>query len=384
MRPRAKKKAAPAEPKKKAAPPKATDDPAAFARDLAASNVRARGGWEIDGTVRVLPTRFPGLNRASVSGSPDLVGGVLMGSTAILHGPESGGKTALATGIMSSVQAAGGVAMLFEAPGEAFDMRWATRLGLRRDRFVMLGRVDEDVEKTPPPIYYEQAILEIDSQIDRYVSARSRFPFVIVIDSLTKLVPEASETRLAKKGDARAASMGRDQAQYNSTWVKSLGPKVADHNILVLFIVHDHQEDADGHRRIKGGKGILYDATLVLDCAFAGRVFDRAADKDAHKPAAGKKHRVRVEKTKLGPQVIGNKTTCEFFISTGEGTAPLGFDRGRELVNEAMRRGLVGVEWKYDKELTLGSEFFLEGARCTLADVYDTPAVVAELERLLR
>jgi len=372
------------------------DPRVAFIAGIVDRNPRAQAGISLgDETTSIVPTILPGLNRAIVCGMPGQPGGWPLGTTSILTGPEGGGKTALAVALAISFQRAGGVCCYLDAEG-TLHHPFTRSLGLSPEGWVYFGK-RRKVEA--PPLYYEDAILEVDSWISRYVtSARAgekMGPLVIVVDSLAKLVPRGFAKKLASGGgDVRKGTLGMVQAGYNAGWCADLGPKIADHDIAVVFIQHEAEGEKDAFgratSRLKGGRGIRYDASAIVEVSFAGRIFDESKAGDGEgfdsRTVVGKKHRMRFRKTKIGPLAFGNDSSAEFFISTGKGLAPIGWDRPREILNEALRRGLVEVRggWKWGFSPTLGTSIKLGKRKpFKLKALYEKAELLAELEGML-
>jgi RecA/RadA recombinase len=352
---------------------------------------------------RVVPTILPGLNRAIVCGGEGQPPGYPLGTTGIIHGPAAGGKTALVLALAISFQRAGGYAGFVDAEN-TLHVPWAyNEPGGDPHRFLYLGRYpweerDKEARKKEIlPLYFEDAILEVDRWISGHVAGvkagKKPGPFLIAVDSLRKLTPKAFTKKLMKaKGDVRSTALGREQAAFNTGWCAELGPKICDHDIAVIFIQHEGEGEIDKWGRatvkLRGGAGITYDASMRFRMEFATATYDKAKDKDAQTPnvSVGKKHRGVVEKNKIGPQHFGIASTFEYFVSSGDGRCPVGWDRPRELLNEALRRGVVkGAEkWGYKTALTLGSRFGLGNKRYTLKQLYERPELLAKLEEVLR
>ena len=101
------------------------------------------------------------------------IGGVPKGRVIEIYGPESSGKTTLATHIIAEAQKKGGIAAFIDAE-HAFDKNYAKKLG-----------VDVDNLLISQPDNGEQALEIADNLI------RSGAIDVIVIDSVAALVPKA-------------------------------------------------------------------------------------------------------------------------------------------------------------------------------------------------
>ena len=354
------------------------------------ANARALGGDQITDQVRLVRTVFPGFNRAIVGGSTTRPGGFPLGATAIVSGPTTGGKSTLIAGLARSFQMANGIAHYIDAEF-ALDLAWFHQLGTPLDMYV--GK-RQDLVKKPPPMYYEDVVREVDRAIETYAEQKTNHPdfgpMLIVVDSLKKLIPKRVARKINREKDIRGAALGREQAGMNTEWVVSLGPKIADHEIAVIFIQHERDGERGGHE-IKGGHGIQLDATAILRCEFASRAYDLAKAKSDDgervvdtRPATSKRHRVTVLKTKVGAQTFGDDSKFCFYVGTGKGLCPVGWDRPRELLEEAAFRGLVGLEWKWGMPLTSGTRFKMGRQSRTLKQLYTQPGLVDELALMLR
>lgn len=381
-----------------------------FIERLAAGCARARAGVNLGGEhIRMVPHRMPGLNRTVSTGTGSPVGGWPLGTTSIVHGANASGKSALLAATAASFQDANGVVYYVDAEF-VLDLKWMWKLGVDPTRFALLGRHHEEVrnkvDAKMSDLYYEDVIQEVDRTIDEYRRARQSGvdigPMLIVVDSLAKLIPRSISKKIdSSKGDLKKATLGMVQAGYNTTWCADLGPKIADYNIAVIFIQHEAEGEKEQwsgktQSRIKGGRGILFDASVIAETSFSGRMYDsadsRAKGEEVARadPVSSKRLQVKIEKTKVGAQAYGKESTFEFFVSTGHGAAPLGFDRPRELLNEAARRGLFDLEeWTFKKKpaLTLGTRVNgfagVGGKIVTLGQMYERPELVTALEEVL-
>jgi len=386
-------------------------EPPSLISRMSGSISRMRTGADLAATrVRMVRSRFPGLNRAAVSGAHQLIGsaGWPMGTTAIVHGPNGSGKTSLLAELAIDFQIAGGE-VLFIEPEETTQLPWFWRLGVDPNKLGYIGRYPIDERPSDKQVmrdlYYEDVVEWIKEAIAIYrqdwIAGIKRGPLLIVIDSLTKLMPKSVQVQIAKSGgNLRKATLGMTQAAFNTILCADVGVKIADWDIAIVFVCHETEKVDSGHRsfgsagnttKVKGGSGIQYDAALRLQTSFAGRVFDlaKAKSKDGDddnkrddRTVVGKKHRVRFEKSKIGPQAYGDHSSFEYFVSTGTGKAALGFDRPREIVNEALRRGVLesttdGDGWS-KRDLTLGSRFELNGKSFILKSLYDEDGLPTE------
>jgi recombination protein RecA len=140
------------------------------------------------------------------------VGGVPKGRIIEIYGPESAGKTTVATQIIAEAQKQGGACCIIDAE-HAFDTSYAKQLG-----------VDVDNLFVSQPDYGEQA-LEI---LDRLLNTKS-FD-VIVVDSVAALTPKAE-----LEGEMGDSKMGL-HARLMSQALRKTTSIISKSNTVVIFI----------------------------------------------------------------------------------------------------------------------------------------------------
>jgi recombination protein RecA len=140
------------------------------------------------------------------------VKGVPRGRILEIYGPESSGKTTLATHIISEVQKVGGIAAFVDAE-HALDPDYARKIG-----------VDVDNLLISQPDTGEQALEILETLV------RSNAVDVVVIDSVAALVPKAEI-----EGDMGDSHMGL-QARLMSQALRKLTGIVSKTNTIVVFI----------------------------------------------------------------------------------------------------------------------------------------------------
>jgi recombination protein RecA len=316
---------------------------------------------------RAVPTIIRSFNRATA------VGGVPLSNVLLLHGPSGGGKTAFAMALIASFQRVGGLAALVDAEHAAETQVWFPRL-VDTSRCAYYGRAPE---KHLAPWTYEEIVGSCDRLIERFRDGKKEgrigpsVPLIVVVDSISKMVPASLLKRLKQKGgEGLSSGVGRLQAMLNTAWLAELGPKVGDEDILFVVIAHELEVAAPNawaqDYKVRGGGALVYDAMMACRVTYAGRVFDSAAEKAA---MVGKRHRVKVTKNKHGP----GWSEATFFVSTGLGIAEVGFDGVREIVQEAMLRGLVkGPAGDGGKRaLTLGTRLEYAGEKFPLRALFE-------------
>ena len=355
--------------KPKAPPPRPKPDKpdvGAFYTELAAKSSRARLASEVEG-FRSVPTIFPGFNRATT------VGGAPLSCVWLVSGPSMGGKTVYLCGLIRSFQLAGGVSVFVDAELSADTRRWMPRLGVDLSKLIYIGRTADGDKKRP--MTYEEVTNEVEKVLDLFqeMKAKGRIPpdtpLIIVVDSISKMVPEDLLKKIAGKegGKALRGGVGRVQALLNTAWLAALGPRVGDDNILFAVIAHE-MEDGDATKwtkgwKVRGGAALIYDSMMHVRVTFAGQTKDLSTDGAT---ATGKCHRIKIHKNKHGPAF----DEAYFYTASGEGICPMGFDRVREVLHEGILRGLVTGP-SSPREMTVGSSVTYDGKVYRLKKLYE-------------
>src|SRR5690606_31462383 len=140
------------------------------------------------------------------------IGGVPKGRVIEIYGPESSGKTTLATHIIAEAQKKGGIAAIVDAE-HAFDKYYAQKLGVDIKN-LLISQPDNG----------EQALEIADNLI------RSGAIDVIVIDSVAALVPRGEI-----EGEMGDSKMGL-QARLMSQALRKLTGTISKTNCCCIFI----------------------------------------------------------------------------------------------------------------------------------------------------
>lgn len=335
--------------------------------------------------VRAVPTRFVQLDHAT------RVGGWPTERFTLIHGPSNEGKTELALGLEDSFLSLDHFALHLDAE-RTTPITWFERLSSHADhpRFFALR-----------PESYEQAVADTRTFLNNVAEAREagevppETAAIVVADSLRKFVPKDLMKEILKT-DAEADDVkgGKDRgaqlkAKMNAAWMDELIPLLERANASFVAIAREMQDpDADvwakrfgNDYKVGGGSAIYYDASLVLRVEREGWV-SHGEGKD--RKTYGERRRITIKKTKIGGKT-DRVTRCWIHSSNGEFT-PFGFDRARDVLDLAVRFGVVtksGAWFTYEREDGEG-ERIAAGEHNAVKLLTETPDWLATIERDVR
>jgi recombination protein RecA len=272
------------------------------------------------------------------------IGGVPKGRVIEIYGPESSGKTTLATHIIAEAQKKGGIAAFIDAE-HAFDKYYAQKLG-----------VDVENLLISQPDNGEQALEIADNLI------RSGAIDVIVIDSVAALVPKAEI-----EGEMGDSKMGL-QARLMSQALRKLTGTIAKTNCCCIFINQLREKIGvmfGNPETTTGGNALKFYASVRLDI----RRISQIKDSDE---VSGNRARVKVVKNKVAPPF----RMAEFDIMFGEGISKAG-----EIID-------LGVEFNIIKKagswFSYGDTKLGQGRDAVRRLLLDNPDLMDELENNIR
>ncbi len=272
------------------------------------------------------------------------IGGVPKGRVIEIYGPESSGKTTLATHIIAEAQKAGGIAAFIDAE-HAFDKFYAKKLG-----------VDVDNLLISQPDNGEQALEIADNLI------RSGAIDVIVIDSVAALVPKAEIE--GEMGDSR---MGL-QARLMSQALRKLTGTISKTGCCCIFINQLREKIGvmfGNPETTTGGNALKFYASVRLDIRRTSQI------KDGDE-VSGNRVKVKIVKNKVAPPF----RLAEFDIMFGQGISKVG-----EIID-------LGVDFNIIKKagswFSYGDTKLGQGRDSVKQLLLDNPELSDELEKKIR
>jgi len=272
------------------------------------------------------------------------IGGLPRGRVVEIYGPESSGKTTLATHVIAEAQKKGGMCAFIDAE-HAFDSAYAKKLG-----------VDVDNLLISQPDYGEQA-LEI---ADRLILSGALD--VVVIDSVAALVPKSE-----LEGEMGDSKMGL-HARLMSQALRKLTGTISKTNTICIFINQMREKIGvmfGNPETTTGGNALKFYASVRLDIRRQTQI------KDGDE-AIGNHVKVKVVKNKVAPPF----RAAEFDIIFGEGISKNGeiIDMGTEL----------GVVQKSGSWYSYNSDKMGQGRDAVKQLLVDNPELAKEIETKIR
>ena len=272
------------------------------------------------------------------------VGGLPRGRVVEIYGPESSGKTTIATHVIAEAQKKGGICAIIDAE-HAFDSGYAQKLGVDIDNLLI-----------SQPDYGEQA-LEI---ADRLILSGA--VDVVVIDSVAALVPKGE-----LEGEMGDSKMGL-QARLMSQALRKLTATISKTNTICIFINQLREKIGvmfGNPETTTGGNALKFYCSVRLDIRRTSQL------KDGDE-AIGNRVKVKVVKNKVAPPF----RSAEFDIIFGEGISKIG-----EIIDMGVEMGIVqksGSWFSYDGN-KLG-----QGRDAVKGLLHDNPEVANEIEGKIR
>lgn len=272
------------------------------------------------------------------------VGGFPKGRIVEIYGPESSGKTTVATHCVAEAQKAGGVCAIIDAE-HAFDSSYASKLG-----------VDVDNLLISQPDNGEQA-LEI---ADRLILSGALD--LVVIDSVAALVPKGE-----LEGEMGDSKLGL-QARLMSQALRKLTATVGKTNTICIFINQLREKIGvmfGSPETTTGGNALKFYSSVRLDIRRSTQIKEGDT-------VVGNRTKVKVVKNKVAPPF----RIAEFDIIYGEGISKYG-----ELIDIGVDLDILqkSGSWYSYNGTKLG-----QGRSAIIALLKDNPEMAAEIEEKTR
>lgn len=272
------------------------------------------------------------------------VGGLPRGRITEIFGPESSGKTTLATHVVAEAQKMGGTCAFIDAE-HAFDPNYAEQLG-----------VDIDELLISQPDTGEQALNITDTLV------RSGALDVIAIDSVSALVPQAE-----LEGDMGDTHVGL-QARLMSQALRKLAGTINRTKTALIFINQIRMKIGvmfGNPETTSGGRALKFYSSVRLDIRRIGAVKDG-------KDVVGNRTRVKVKKNKVAPPF----KEAEFDIIYGEGISSLG-----ELIDLGTEHDILEKRGSW---YSYGDETIAQGREATKDWLEEHPEAQEEIRNEIR
>lgn len=269
------------------------------------------------------------------------VGGVPRGRVIEIYGPESSGKSTLATHIVANAQKSGGLAAYIDAE-HALDPKYASQIGVNLDE-LMISQPDSGEEA-----------LNIAEML-----ARSNAVDVIVIDSVAALVPKNE-----LEGEIGDTHMGL-QARMMSQALRKLTSTLAKSKTCAVFINQIREKIGvvfGNPETTTGGKALKFYSSVRLDIRRIGSI------KGAENRDIGNRVKVKVAKNKVAAPF----QIAEFDIMFGEGISHTG-----SIIDVGVEQKIIDKKgaWFSYKTTRLG-----QGREAVKEELKNNPALLKEIE----
>lgn len=273
------------------------------------------------------------------------IGGVPRGRVVEIYGPESSGKSTLATHIVANAQKRGGLAAYIDAE-HALDPGYAAKIGVNVDE-LLISQPDSGEEAL--------GIAE--------VLARSNAVDVVVIDSVAALVPKSE-----LEGDIGDIHVGL-QARLMSQALRKLAATLSKSQTCAVFINQIREKIGvmyGNPETTTGGRALKFYSSVRIDIRRIGGI--KGSDGSEQ---MGNRVRAKVVKNKMAPPF----RSAEFDIMFDEGISGAG-----SLLDLAVDYGVVDKKgsWFSFKDARLG-----QGREAVKDELKKSEELFSEIEQLV-
>ncbi len=272
------------------------------------------------------------------------IGGVPKGRIVELYGPESSGKSTLATHIVANAQKNGGLAAYIDAE-HAFDPSYASRIGVNLDELMV-----------SQPDCGEEALNIAE------LLARSNAIDLVVIDSVAALVPKSE-----LEGEIGDSFMGL-QARMMSQALRKLTSTLSKSNTCAIFINQIREKIGimfGNPETTTGGRALKFYSSVRMDIR---RI---ATLKGSDNKEFGTRVKVKVVKNKMAPPF----QIAEFDIFFNEGIC-----HKATIIDIGVNLGIIDKKgtWFSFKDNRLG-----QGREAARQELKNNTALSDEIEKLI-
>ena len=272
------------------------------------------------------------------------IGGVPRGRIVEIYGPESSGKSTLATHIVASAQKAGGLAAYIDAE-HALDPGYAARIGVNVDELMI-----------SQPSSGEEA-LNIAEML-----ARSNAVDVIVVDSVAALVPKSE-----LEGDIGDQFMGL-QARMMSQALRKLASTLSKSNTCAIFINQIREKIGvmfGNPETTTGGRALKFYSSIRME------IRRKESIKAPDNTDIGNEVNVKIVKNKLAPPF----RTASFEILFNEGISRFG-----SLIDVGVDFGIIEKKGSW---FNYAGQRLGQGKDAAREELKKNPKLVDELEKAI-
>ncbi len=307
-------------------------------KQFGAGTIMSLGDHSINHSIKTIKTGAISLDLALG------IGGVPRGRVVEIYGPESSGKSTLATHIVASCQKEGGVAAYIDAE-HALDPSYASKIGVNlNDLMISQPDCGEDA-------------LNIAEML-----ARSNAVDVVVIDSVAALVP-----RSELEGEIGDVHVGL-QARLMSQALRKLTSTLSKSNTCAVFINQIREKVGvmfGNPETTSGGRALKFYSSIRMDIR---RI---ASIKGPENVDIGNRVKVKVVKNKMAPPF----RIAEFDILFNEGISRTG-----SIIDLGVEHSIIDKKgtWYSYGEKRLG-----QGKEATRTELKANPELTDEIEKLI-